>query len=192
MAARQSLPPDPLKTKRTALSLLAVVAAMVGLSFAAVPLYDMFCRVTGFGGTTMRAEPGEAEKLVASDREITIHFDANVAAGMPWLFRPLQQRVKVKVGEPKLAFYRAQNNSDYTLVGTSTFNVTPPKAGKYFDKVQCFCFTEQSLKPGESIEMPVEFFIDPKILEDKDLDDVNNITLSYTFFEVQPDTAPQN
>lgn len=169
-----------------AISLTAVVAAMAGLSFAAVPLYRLFCQVTGYGGTTqeVKAAPGKV-----GDRVIAIEFNADVSPALPWRFRPVQRRVSPAVGERALVYYRAENLSDKALTGTATFNVTPHKAGVYFDKIECFCFTEQHLGAGESADLPVSFFIDPKIVGDPNLDDVNTITLSYTFFPVRSATG---
>lgn len=172
---------------RTALTLGAVVVVMVGLAFAAVPLYRLFCQVTGFGGTTQVAE---ALPEQVSEREITVLFDATTSPELPWHFRAAQRQVKLKVGEPGLIHYLATNLADRPTVGTATFNVTPLKAGQYFNKVQCFCFTEQALQPGEEASLGVSFFIDPAILDDPNLDDVNTITLSYTFF-VDPDQTVQ-
>lgn len=160
-------------------SLLLVVCSMTALSFAAVPLYRLFCQVTGFGGTTQIAI---AAPDGVFDRLITVRFNSDIAPDLPWAFRPVQREVEVRVGEEKLAFYEATNRSEETLVGAAVFNVTPLKAGLYFSKIHCFCFEEQKLKPGESAEMPVSFFIDPEILRDPNLDDVETITLSYTFF----------
>ena len=164
---------------RTALVLSGVVAGMVGLSFASVPLYKLFCQVTGYGGTTQRAEQG-ADRVI--ERMMTVRFNADTARDMPWIFRPSQRQIDVKVGENHLAYYRAENRTSQTITGTATFNVTPAKAGLYFSKIDCFCFTEQVLKPGESAELPVSFFVDPAINEDRNLDEVKTITLSYTFF----------
>lgn len=167
------------RNKRTMIAILGVVAGMVGMAYASVPLYDLFCRVTGFGGT-----PGiaQAPSEVIADREITVRFDASVNDKLAWRFAPAQEPMTIKVGETALAFYRAENKSEIPTVGTATFNVTPLKAAKYFDKIDCFCFTEQRLEPGESVDMAVSFFVDPAIMEDRLLDDVNTITLSYTFF----------
>ncbi len=161
------------------LVLLGMVAGMTGLSFAAVPLYDLFCRVTGYGGTTQRAEAAPAE---TGEKMVTIRFDANVNPKLPWRFRPEQREVTLKVGEQGLAFYTARNMAARPVMGVSTFNVTPAKVGRYFNKVQCFCFIEQTLAPGESVEMPVAFFVDPAIADDPATRDVKTITLSYTFF----------
>ncbi len=167
---------------RTALYCVAVVAAMGSLSYAAVPLYQIFCQVTGFGGTTQRVE-SFAERVV--DRDMTVQFDANTSPALAWTFVPAQREVTLKVGEKGLAFYRAENTSTRELTGTATFNVSPPSAGAYFSKVECFCFTEQTLQPGETVEMPVMFFIDPDIEHDTDLGKLKTITLSYTFYPVE-------
>ncbi len=170
-----------LRRKRMMLILLGgVVCGMVGLSFAAVPLYDLFCRVTGFGGTTQVAEQAPAK---VGDRVMTVQFNSDVARDVPWHFKPAQREVEIRVGEVGLAFYTAVNESDRAVLGTATFNVTPAKAGIYFTKVDCFCFEEQLLRPDESADLPVTFFVDPKIADDPNLDDVTTITLSYTFFD---------
>jgi cytochrome c oxidase assembly protein subunit 11 len=166
------------KNRRVALSTLGAVVAMVGLSFASVPLYDLFCRVTGFGGTTQQASTGST---VVLDREITVRFDASINKGLPWSFRAAQPQT-VKVGETNLAFYKSESLSDRATRGTASFNVTPLKAGEYFVKIDCFCFTDQTLGPGQAVDMPVTFYVDPAIADDPDLDDTNTITLSYTFF----------
>jgi cytochrome c oxidase assembly protein subunit 11 len=160
-------------------SCLAVVIGMVGLSYAAVPLYDLFCRVTGYGGTPQRAA---AAPGAIGDRVINVRFDTNTDRQLPWTFQPEQRSVTVKVGENRLVFFRAVNNSDRSIVGHATFNVVPDRAGRYFNKIQCFCFTEQRLDPGQSVDMPVSFFIAPEILTDRDGLDINEITLSYTFY----------
>jgi cytochrome c oxidase assembly protein subunit 11 len=162
-----------------AMAMAGIVAGMVGLAFAAVPLYDVFCRVTGFGGTTQTAT--ELPDMV-SDRVITVRFNADVARDMPWRFEPAQREMSLRVGEAGLAYYRAENKADTRVTGHASFNVTPLKAGIYFSKVACFCFTEQSLTPGQSVDMPVQFFIDPEILDDPNMDDVRTVTLSYVFF----------
>ena len=163
----------------TALVLALVVVGMVGMAYAAVPLYRLFCQVTGYGGTpqTASAAPG-----VVLDRSMTVRFNADVAGDMPWRFHPVQLAIEARIGETQLAFYRATNDTDETITGHAVFNVTPLKAGLYFSKIDCFCFTEQVLGPGESADMPVSFFIDPAIVDDPNLDDVGTITLSYTFF----------
>ncbi|MBI1777266.1 MAG: cytochrome c oxidase assembly protein [Proteobacteria bacterium] len=167
------------RNRRLAGSLVVVVAAMVGLSFAAVPLYRLFCQATGYGGTTQRTEAAASHSV---DRWITVRFNAETAPDLPWTFKPEQASMRVKVGESQLAYYRAENRSREALIGSATYNVTPLKAGYYFDKTQCFCFSEQTLGPGESAELPVAFYIDPDIVKDRNLDEVETITLSYTFF----------
>jgi len=160
---------------------IASFGFMAGLTAAAVPLYRMFCQSTGYNGTPVRAE--KAPDAVV-DRVITIRFDANVTPGMAWTFEPVQRTIDVKVGESTLAFYRAHNTSDKAITGAASFNVAPDVAGSYFSKIQCFCFTEQTLAAGESVEMPVSFFVDPSIMKDRDADSVRDITLSYTFYPV--------
>jgi cytochrome c oxidase assembly protein subunit 11 len=183
---REPVTPNSAKNRKVALMSALVVAGMVGLAYASVPLYRMFCQVTGFGGTTQRAEAAP-EKTV--DRRMTILFDANMAGSLPWTFEPVQRSLDIKVGEENFAYYRATNNSDHAVTGSAVFNVTPDTAGAYFNKIQCFCFTEQTLKAGESVEMPVSFFVDPAIVEDHGLDKVSTITLSYTFYPAaEPDT----
>lgn len=176
------------RNARTAVVLSAVVAGMVGLSFASVPLYRVFCQVTGFGGTTQVADVAPGTE--ASARMIEVRFNADVDPSLPWVFQPVQRSVSVRVGEPRLAYFKARNLSERTIVGTATYNVTPLKAGYYFNKVQCFCFTEQRLEPGQEVEMPVSFFVDPEISEERNLDDVKTITLSYTFFR-QAESEPE-
>ena len=165
----------------TALALTLVVVSMVGASFAAVPLYDLFCRATGYGGTTKVAT--EVPERVG-EREMTVRFNADVNRDLPWRFRPTQGSVTVRVGEPTLAFYRVENTSDRLIVGTAAYNVTPLTVGEYFSKIDCFCFTEQVLQPGEIAELPVSFFVDPSIADDPKMDRISTLTLSYTFFEV--------
>ncbi|MFN4283036.1 MAG: cytochrome c oxidase assembly protein [Alphaproteobacteria bacterium] len=174
------------RNRFTAFAAASVVAGMVGMSYAAVPLYELFCQVTGFGGTPMRADAAPHEIL---DRDVTVRLNADVGQGLAWKFQPLKRDVTLKVGEETLAFYRATNVSDKPIVGMATFNVTPDKAGQYFNKIACFCFTEQRLEPGQSIDMPVTFFVDPRIAQDRNLDDVHDITLSYTFFPVDKPTS---
>ena len=171
------------KNRRVMVTLLAVVGGMIGLSYAAVPLYQIFCQVTGFGGTTQVAEGPSA---VVTDRVMTIRFDATIN-GIPWRFQPVERKIETRVGESMLAYYRAENVSNRPVTGTATFNVTPMKAGEYFNKIDCFCFVEQRLEPGQSVDMPVTFFVDPAIEQDRNLSDVKTITLSYTFFPVPDD-----
>jgi cytochrome c oxidase assembly protein subunit 11 len=170
----------------TVAGLVVILAAMTGLVAESVPLYRLFCRVTGYGGTTNVATVAPA---VAGDRKMTIRFNADVNSRLPWSFKPAQREVVVKLGEQKLAYFEAVNIGDEPIVGTATFNVTPAKAGYYFDKIECFCFTEQRLEPGERAEMPVSFFVDPDLAKDPGLDDVTTITLSYTFFRSPSDRA---
>jgi cytochrome c oxidase assembly protein subunit 11 len=167
--------------RRVGLWAASVAVAMVGASFAAVPLYSYLCRVTNFDGTPRRAT---APSSVMVDKTVTIRFDANVAPGFAWTFEPVQRTMDVKLGENMLAFYRATNTSDRAVKGTATFNVFPEQSAAFFNKVQCFCFTEQELQPGESVEFPVSFFIDPQIENDKDARGTSHITLSYTFYPV--------
>jgi len=182
--------PSNKKDVRIAAALVAFVALMVGLSFAAIPFYRMFCASTGFAGTPQRAASGPG---VVLHETVTVRFDANVAAGLPWSFSPVVPEVTLHVGENKLAFFRATNRSSDTITGSAVFNVSPSIMGQYFTKIQCFCFTEQTLKPGETVEMPVSFFIDPAILKDSEAKLVNDMTLSYTFFKVQhPSAAAAN
>jgi cytochrome c oxidase assembly protein subunit 11 len=164
---------------RTLGALCGVAAFMVGLSFAAVPLYDWFCRVTGFAGTTQVAQAAPAAAL---ERTVKVRFDASTL-NMPWEFRPEQRQMTVRLGEQGLAFYHARNPTDRPITGTASFNVAPYSAGAYFAKIECFCFVEQTLQPGESVQMPVTFFVDPAILDDPEASRVPVITLSYTFHE---------
>jgi cytochrome c oxidase assembly protein subunit 11 len=163
----------------TLVCLLAIIGAMGTLTAYSVELYEVFCRVTGYGGTTQIADRAP-NRIV--DRHITIRFNADTNSLLPWRFEPEQASMSIRAGQRALAFYRAQSNADRPIVGTATFNVTPSKAGQYFNKIDCFCFTEQTLEPGQVAQMPVQFFIDPAIVDDPDLDDVTTITLSYTFF----------
>ena len=174
--------------RRTIFAVALVGCGMLGLSFAAVPLYDLFCRVTGYGGTTQIATRGAGQIL---DREMVVRFDSSVNRKLPWNFKPEVIKIKVRVGETNLASYTATNQGDAPVVGTATFNVTPDKVGQYFNKIECFCFTEQVLRPGESVHMPVSFFIDPAIAEDENLADVTTVTLSYTFFKAEDQGAAQ-
>lgn len=172
------------RNARMMAGLFVLVFAMVGLAFASAPLYSLFCRVTGFGGTTQRADaaPGPAHDGAAAGRVVTIRFNADVNGPLPWRFRPNQHDVKLALGEQGFASYSAQNRGSTPVTGTAVFNVTPDKAGLYFNKIQCFCFTEQTLAPGQTVDMPVMFFVDPAMANDPDLADVSTITLSYTFF----------
>ena len=167
--------------RRVALTCAAVAAGMVGLAFASAPLYDLFCRVTGFAGTPLRAESLPAS-VNPSERLVTVRFNADIAQDMPWRFQPVQREVKVRPGEEMLIFYRASNPTDHAVSGQASFNVTPEKAGQYFNKIACFCFEEQRLEAGQSVDMPVSFFVDPEMLKDPKTREVATITLSYTFF----------
>ena len=160
---------------------LGIVFGMIGMAYASVPLYRIFCQVTGYGGTTQRAQSAGIEVL---DQTIKVRFDANVSPGVNWDFRPNQREVELRIGETRQVGYTAHNNSSRTVTGTATFNVTPQSAGAYFNKIECFCFTEQTLKPGETADMPIVFFIDPDIVKSEELKDIDTLTLSYTFFPV--------
>ncbi|WP_341910908.1 cytochrome c oxidase assembly protein [Ferrovibrio terrae] len=175
------------RNRRIALYCVSTVAVMIAGAFASAPLYDMFCRVTGFAGTPLRATaaPGVTDP---NETLVTVRFNSDVAPGMPWKFQPVQREMKVRPGEETLAFYRAINPTARPVMGTASFNVTPEKAGQYFNKIACFCFTEQLLGPGESVDMPVSFFVDPEILKDPKTRDVLDITLSYTFFRKEDPT----
>jgi cytochrome c oxidase assembly protein subunit 11 len=166
---------------RTAVQLLGVVVTMGALAWAAVPFYNWFCRVTGYGGVTNVASTAGGEIL---DRTITIRFDASTDRDMPWEFKPMQRQMKLRIGEEALAFYEAYNPTDKPIAGQASYNVAPYSAGNYFYKIECFCFTEQILQPGERIEMPVTFYVDPEIVDDRDAKYTNHITLSYTFHQI--------
>lgn len=169
------------KNARTATVLFSVAAGMVGLAYASVPLYQWLCQVTGLAGTpTTENIP---ESVTVSDRTINIRFDSNTSPDLPWDFKPLQHDVTVRLGEEKLVFYKATNTSDKPIVGTATFNVSPYKAGPFFVKMECFCFTEQVLMPGESMDMPVSFYVDPEIYQEANTKELRAITLSYTFYQ---------
>ena len=174
------------KNNRMAGIVVAVVLGMIGLAYASVPLYELFCRVTGYGGTTQRVELFDAQSI---DRDMRVRFAANVHRDMPWDFKPQQISQTLKVGEQGLAYFEAHNPTNQTIVGTATYNVAPHKAGTYFAKIECFCFTEQVLKPGETVVMPVVYFIDPLIEEDRNLNEVAEVTLSYTFFVMDDEEA---
>ena len=177
------------RNTRVAAACVLFALSMIGLAYASVPLYRLFCQVTGFGGTPQRAERPSTEVL---DRTVVVRFDANVGPGLSWDFQPVVPTMEVRIGENALAFYRATNRSDRPLVGTATFNVTPDQIGSFFNKIECFCFTEQRLEPGQTVEMPVSFFIDPAIVRDLDGATVRNITLSYTFYPVDKPKAPKS
>jgi len=170
-----------------ALSLAALVTGMVGLSFASVPLYRLFCQVTGYGGVPQRADKAPGEVL---DRTIKIRFDGNVDGSLPWTFAPVQQTMDVKIGETALAFFKASNNSSTPVTGRAIFNVSPELTGRYFTKIECFCFKQQTLEAGQIVEMPVTFFVDPKIVDDDDTKHITEITLSYTFYRSDEPPSP--
>ena len=178
----------PLQTRKTRTAMFALAGALVmlGLGYAAVPLYDLFCRVTGFGGTTQRASEADADLAArfaasAGAPTMSIRFDSSTARGMPWTFKPEQTTDTVQIGQRDMAFYTARNDSAEPITGMASFNVEPEQAGRYFNKVQCFCFTEQTLLPGQQVRMPVLYFIDPAALDDPNMKGVEQITLSYTF-----------
>jgi len=173
------------RNARTALIMALVAAAMVGLAFASVPLYRLFCQATGFGGTTQRAD--QAPGAVAG--QIGVRFDANVHPGLPWRFEPVQRTVRIAPGAKTRIFYRATNLVARPITGQAVFNVSPDTVGKYFKKIACFCFTEQTLKAGQTVDMPVVFFVDPEIRTDPDTKGVDEITLSYTFYPVETSGA---
>ena len=177
------------KTNNRLLFVVAVVAmSMVGLAYASVPLYKLFCQVTGFGGTTQIATQAPEQALLTAE-PLAVRLDANVNPQLNWSFAPVEQEVSLKPGEEITAIYRATNIGAMPSTGTATFNVTPQKAGPYFMKIECFCFTEQTLKPGESVEMPVRFFLDSEIVSDINTSDIDEIVLSYTFFKAMDDTS---
>lgn len=182
MGAATSAPVDNRNLRTAGLALLGA-GFMLGLGYAAVPLYDLFCRVTGFGGTTQVASEADAAKAaaLANGRTISIRFDASTSRDMPWTFRPAQPTDTVRIGERELTSYVARNEDVVPITGTATFNVEPSQAGQYFHKIQCFCFTEQTLRPGQAVNMPVLYYVDPAILEDEIIGDIEQITLSYTF-----------
>jgi cytochrome c oxidase assembly protein subunit 11 len=168
--------------QRVAAMLVGVVVTMGALAWAAVPFYNWFCRVTGYGGTTNVATEQSGEVL---DQTITVRFDANVERGMPWEFKPVEREMTLRIGETGLAFYEAYNPTDRVVGGTASYNVAPDQAGYFFNKIQCFCFTEQVLKPGERVLMPVSFYVDPDIVNDREAKYIRHITLSYTFHEAE-------
>ncbi|MGB8819034.1 MAG: cytochrome c oxidase assembly protein [Rhizobiaceae bacterium] len=181
--------PDKSKSRRSdltvAIACVAFFAAMIGVTYASVPLYKLFCQVTGYGGTTQTADRGSAKIL---DRTITVRFDANVSSELPWEFQPKQREVTIKLGETANIAYTAKNLFGTPTRGKASFNVVPELAGAYFNKLECFCFTDTTLKPGETLDMPVVFFVDPEIVNELDLKDIKTITLSYTFFASADET----
>ena len=179
--------PATSRNTRTVLLTAGLAAAMLGLAFASVPLYRLFCQVTGYGGTTMRADRAPTE---TSERTIIVRFDANVAPGLGWRFEPVVPSVTVRLGETALIEYRATNTGSAPSTGNSTYNVVPDQAGSFFNKLQCFCFTDQTLAPGQTMLMPVQFFVDPAMATDRDGRRINTITLSYTFYAVANPVKP--
>ncbi|WP_327753115.1 cytochrome c oxidase assembly protein [Sphingobium sp. SJ10-10] len=188
-----SLPPSPFdrdrRNRRTMIAMAGVGFAMLGLGFASVPLYRMFCERTGFGGTTQRAA-ADVQVSEAVGHRISIRFDSNVTPGMPWQFYPERRTQTVTIGARNMAIFVAKNMSDKPVTGSASFNVTPLQAGVYFTKIQCFCFSQQTLQPGQQVRMPVIYYVDPKILTDADNKDTQEITLSYTFYPVEQDKKP--
>jgi cytochrome c oxidase assembly protein subunit 11 len=168
--------------KKTRFGIIAAIVpiAMVGAAYASVPLYQLFCQVTGYGGTTQIATAAASKVL---DRTVKVRFDANVAPGVPWDFKPEKAEVDLNLGENGLAFYKVTNTSDRAVTAVATYNVTPHKVGPYFQKLECFCFQDRTLQPGETMELPVIFYVDPSLATDKNVKEVREITLSYTFFE---------
>ena len=180
------------RNMRSAMMAGMFALAMLGVGFAAVPLYEIFCRVTGYGGTTQRVDAAQAATVQATTKPMSIRFDSNVNSALPWSFKPEQATDRVSVGARDMAIYIAKNESSQPVVGTATFNVTPVLAGKYFHKIQCFCFTEQLLQPGQQMRMPVLYYVDPAILEDPETKDIEEITLSYTFYRSKDGQAVQS
>lgn len=174
------------RNTRLAWTMVLIVGGMLGLSYAAVPLYEAFCRATGFGGTPLIAQSDDHPVIA---RAMVVRFDSNTDPALPWRFEPEQRSVKVHLGEQKLVYFRATNQSDRPIVGTATYNITPEASARWFNKIQCFCFTEQLLKPGQTIDMPVLFFVDPDMDKDRRFDDVHTVTLSYTFYESKTERA---
>ena len=184
---KRQLPPTSRRDLLVAFVCGGVVAVMVGLSFAAVPIYSWFCRSTGFGGTTQVAQAAPTE---TSGRHITVRFDSNVGAGLPWQFEPERRTIDVKLGEVVTVYYKVTNDSARVTTGQAGYNVSPPTVGIYFEKINCFCFTQQTMKPGEKRDMAVVFYVDPKLAKDSEQDDLNNIALSYTFYPVRVPAQP--
>jgi cytochrome c oxidase assembly protein subunit 11 len=188
MTTQPQQPKAQRANRRIVVACLGVVMAMTGMAYAAVPLYQIFCQVTGYGGTTQRSELLSDVRVL--DRQITIRFDANIASDLNWNFKPVERKVTIKLGEQKQISFIAENLSKETITGTATFNVTPQYAGIYFNKIECFCFTETTLKPGEKIDMPVVFFIDPDLDDEEILNKLKTITLSYTMFREDDEETP--
>lgn len=170
------------RNRKAALVALCFAVGMLGMGYAAVPLYRIFCEATGFGGTTMKVSEDTASAIAVTDKQIVVRFDSNVSSALPWRFKPENPTEKITIGARDMAAFVAENLSSRPVTGTATFNVTPVQAGRYFAKVQCFCFTEQTLQPGEKVRMPVIYYVDPAILTDPETRDIEEITLSYTFY----------
>jgi len=179
---------------RIALAAASFAVLMVGAAYASVPLYRVFCQVTGYGGTPRTATesglPSAGEVQALAGKTIRVRFDGNIRNDLPWVFKPSQGPMEVKIGEQNIAYFHASSTADMATTGSATFNISPPSTGKYFVKMQCFCFSEQTLKPGESVEMPVVFFVDPDIVDDVDASKFDEITLSYSFFPVKNPSKP--
>jgi len=189
MSAPQDHDPKNARANRVVvIACVSAVVAMTGMAYAAVPLYNLFCRVTGYAGTTQVAVNSEGIRII--DRDVKIRFDANIAKGFNWEFAPVERDVTIKLGETREIAYRAKNLSDRPMTGTATFNVTPQSAGAYFNKIECFCFTETTLQPGEELIMPVVFFVDPDMADTQETANIHTITLSYTFFEQEAEEKP--
>lgn len=183
MSAAATIPHDVARrNRRSAIIALSMALGMLALGYAAVPLYRIFCEATGFGGTTMKVSEADAAKVTVTDKVITVRFDSNVSSALPWRFKPENPTEKITIGARDMAAFTATNLSSKPVTGTATFNVTPVQAGRYFAKVQCFCFTEQTIGPGETVRMPVIYQVNPEILTDPDTKDIEEITLSYTFY----------
>jgi cytochrome c oxidase assembly protein subunit 11 len=184
------------KNRRTVIACAGIAIGMIGLAYASVPLYDLFCKVTGFNGTPIQRADNSSSVV---DRTVAVRFDSNVVPGLNWTFAPETPEVRVKLGETTTVLYKVTNNGKTPTTGIATYNVQPDLAGSYFSKLECFCFTEQTLKPGETLESAVVFYVDPRIVEDADIKDIDSITLSYTYFpskggkpvaEAPPTTTP--
>ncbi len=185
--------PERARRNRQVLMLLTgLVAGMIGLAYASVPLYELFCRVTGFGGTTQRAETAPATIADPNLRSVTVSFSADIAPDLPWRFYPARNKIEARIGETYRATYIAENLSDREITGSASFNVSPDLFGAYFVKIQCFCFERQTLKPHERVEMPVVFYLDPAMEQDAYLKRLSDVTLAYTFFRAEPAPADQS
>jgi cytochrome c oxidase assembly protein subunit 11 len=178
------------KNRKVARIAAGFALAMLGLGYASVPLYRMFCQATGYNGTTQRSSAQQAAEVKVSGQPITVRFDSNIGSGLPWMFRPEQVKQDGRMGERKMAFFITKNLSDRPITGRATFNVQPEQTGVYFHKIQCFCFNEQTLQPGQEVRMPVIYYVDPDMMKDPNARDVPEITLSYTFLEAADSISP--